>query len=306
MSFNGSYQDHQRNMYKGVLELQAQQMGSRLTPTVRQEPMAGDKTFFDKTGKVTHNVKDTRNQDRIFQDQSYERRQVQGVLVEYATYFDREDLIKYIQNPLSEVTQSAVAELARVRDSVIYSAIKDTATVTANNATTEVALTLSVAVDDNTYDNGSGDLPLTTSKLKVAIAKMRAAYGIRGNERVFCVGPTDQLMNLTTENQQVSSDFRAKKPLEGPGTIEGLSGFLGIDFVAYDEEIAVDGSGDEKIFLYTHSAIRLGVFLPLTVEVDKSINKMASPDQLAVFEKIGATRMYEEKVCVILCDPILI
>jgi hypothetical protein len=56
--------------------------------------------------------------------------------------------------------------------------------------------------------------------------------------------------------------------------------------------------------LLTEDAIKLGIFEPLKVEVTKNTNKAASPDQLAVWEAIGATRMYEEKVIGILCNPI--
>ena len=69
-------------------------------------------------------------------------------------------------------------------------------------------------------------------------------------------------------------------------------------------QILVDGSADERIFLYSESAIKLGIFTPLTVEIDKMVTKSANPDVLSVWEALGATRMYEEKVIEILCDPI--
>lgn len=304
MALQGTYQDIYQDMYKQVLLREAQQTGSRLLPTVSVEPMTGNKTFFQKSGKVSHTVKTTRNADRIDQDQTFERRFVQETSVEYSTLFDREDLIKEITNPMGSITQDAISDLARHTDSVIYAALKGNASVITNGSTTNQGLTLSIAVDDNTYGSESGDQPLNTSKLRLAIVKLRANYGIRGNERVFCVGPTDQIMHLSTETQTISSDFRGKKPLEGPGTIQGLSGFLNIDFIGYDEEVAVDSNADEKVFIYTESAVKMGQYIPLTVQVSQANDKQLSPDRLAVWHSIGATRMYEEKVVEVLCDPI--
>ena len=128
-------------------------------------------------------------------------------------------------------------------------------------------------------------------------------YGDSGANRFIVIAPSAQIMNLTTEDQQVSGDYRAKKPLEGPGTVSGLSGFMGIDFIEF-EDTGTDSNSDEKVFLLTDDAIKLGIYEPLTVEITKNTNKKASPDQLAVWEAIGATRMYEEKVVEIACDPL--
>lgn len=304
MSLGGTYQDHYKDMFKDVLLIEAQQMGSVLEQAVMIEPMEGNKTYFDKAGQVSSSVKGARNEDRTFADQTFERRQVQETFREYATLFDREDLIKHVNNPKGTFTRQAVMDLGRKKDQVIYDAIGGNAVVTTNGSTANQALTLSVAVNDHTYDSGSGDVELTVSKLKKGISLLRSNFGLVGNERVICIGPSDQLMNLTTDDQAVSSDYRAIKPLEGPGVIPQLSGLLGIDFIAYDLEVDTDGSADEYVYLLTEDAVKMGIFEPLTVEVTKNTNKKGSPDQLAVWEAIGATRMFEEKVVGILCNPI--
>lgn len=304
MALGGTYLDHYKDMFKDVLLLEAQQMGSVLEQAVIPEMMEGNKTFIDKAGKVTHRIKSARNEDRVFDDQTFERRQVQETFAEYATLFDKEDLIKHVNNPKSAFVRQAVMELGRRKDEVIYDAIGGNAVVTTDGSTANQALTLSVAVNDHTYDSGSGDVELTVGKLKKGIAELRENFGFQGTERLICIGPSDQLMNLTTDDQAVSSDYRAVKPLEGPGVIPQLSGLLGIDFIAYDLETDVDGSSDEYVYLFTEDAIAMGIFEPLSVEITKNTNKTGSPDQLAVWEAIGATRLYEEKVVGILCNPI--
>lgn len=304
MSLGGTYQDHYKDMFKDTLLLEAQQMGSRLEQAVMVESMEGNKTYFDKLGKVSNYIKSSRGQAKNLADITFERRQVQEVFAEFDHLIDKEDLIKYVNNPQSDIVRSAVMELGRRKDKVIHDALAGNATVTTDGSTANQALTLSVAVNNHDYDSGSGDVELTTGKLKKAIALLHTNHGIGGNERLICVAPSDQIINLTTENQQVSSDFRVKKPLEGPGVFSGLSGFMGIDFIAYDDQILVDGSADEKAFLFTEDAIKLGIFEPLTVEIDKAVERAGNPDILSVYEAIGATRMYEEKVVEILCNPI--
>jgi hypothetical protein len=302
MALTGTYQDHYKDMYKSQIHHQSQQEGSRLLPAVQVETMEGNKTFFDKLGSVTAGPKNSRNEDRTSQDITFERRQVQGSSLEFYHEFDREDLIKYVSNPQNAVTQAAVWELGVKKDAVIMSAISGNAVVTANGSTSNTALTLSVAVNDHSFDSGSGDVGLTTSKLKAAKTLIMEGYGSSANRRLICIAPERQIMNLTTEDQQVSGDYRAKKPLEGPGMVRGLSGFMGIDFISY-EETGLSGT-DETAYLITDDAVKLGIFIPLTVDVFKVVTRKLSPDGLAVFENVGATRMYEEKVCQIICDPV--
>jgi hypothetical protein len=304
MSLGGTYQDHYKDMFKETLLLEAQQMGSRLAQSVMIESMSGNKTYFDKLGKVTNYIKSSRGQAKNLSDITFERRQVQEEFAEFDHLIDREDLIKYVQDPKSEVVQSAVAELGRRKDLVIHNALAGNAVVTTDGSSANQALTLSVAVDNHDFDSGSGDVALTSGKLKKAVSLILANHGASSNERLICVAPIDQIMNLSTESEQISGDFRATKALDGPGIVKGLSGYMGIDFIAYDEQILVDGSADERIFLYSESAIKLGIFEPLKVEIDRAVERAGNPDILSVFEAIGATRMYEEKVVEILCNPI--
>lgn len=303
MALGGTYQDHYMDMFKDLLLQEAQQQGSRLIRTVMAEKLEGNKTFFDKLGKLSAARKTSRNQTKTYSDATFERRQVQEVFNTFNHNLDKEDLIKYVKDPRNELVQAAVWELGRVTDEVIMDALGGNAVVTTNGSTANQALTQTIAVNDHTYNpGGSGDAGLTTSKLKLALRLIKENYGMGANEEVFCAAPTKHIMNLTTEAQQVSSDYRSGKPLEGPG-INALSGFMGITFIEY-EDTGTDASGDEYVYVYTASALKFGHFLPLTVEFVKNINLEGNPDSLSVYEAIGCTRMYEEKVVQIACDPL--
>lgn len=303
MSLGGTYQDHYKDMFKDVLLHEAQQDGSRLAQTVMSEMLEGNKTYFDKLGESSHYIKTSRGQAKNPNDATFERRQVQEVFAEIDHILDKEDLIKYVTNPRNELVKSFVWELGRRKDEVIMDALSGNAVVTTNGSTANQALTLTVAVNDHSFDSGTGDVGLTTGKLKKAFALIEEGYGKGANERLICVAPARQLVNLTTESQQVSGDFRGKKPLEGPGVFSGLSGFMGIDFIGY-EGTGTDGSSDELAYLYTESAVKLGIYEPLSVEIDRDVTRAGNPDVISAFEAIGATRMYEEKVVQIACDPL--
>ena len=303
MSLGGARLDHYRDIYRDLVLHEAQQQGSRLAAVAMTEKMDGNKTFFDKRGKEAHYIKTSRNQAKTYSNPTYERRQVQEVLASYDEIFDKEDIIKYTSNPRSDSVQAAVWELGRRKDEVIIEAIRGNAVVTTDGSAANQALTLSVVKDSHTFDSGSGDVGLTSSKLKLAKTLMAENYGSQPNERLICIAPERQIMNLTTENQQVSGDFRSSRPLESPGVVQGISGFMGIDFISY-EDTGTDASSDERVYLLTHDAIKLGIYLPLTVEIKEDTTLTTNPDTLAVYEAMGATRMYEQKVVDILCDPL--
>jgi hypothetical protein len=307
MSLGGTYEDHHKDMFKDMLLMEKQQRGSVLEQTVMSEFMEGNKSFFDKLGAVDTYEKSSRNQVKQYADPTFERRQVQETTISFDTLIDKEDLIKYVTNPKNDITRAALARHKRDTDEVIAEAILGNAVVTTNGAAANQALTLSVAVNDHQYDPaaGSADVALTSYKLKNALQKIRTGHGVDPGERVFVVAPSAQLMNLTMEDQVVSSDYRDHKPLEGPGVFGSLSGFLGLDFIEYDPATAlVDGSADSRVFMYSESAIKLGIYIPLTVEIQSENTRVANPDGLSVWQAIGATRFYEEAVCEILCDPI--
>jgi len=162
MSLGGTYQDHHKDMFKDILLLEAQQMGSRLEQSVMIESMSGNKTFFDKLGKVSNYVKSSRGQAKNLSDITFERRQVQETLAEYSTLFDREDLLKHVSNPKGTFASQAVMELGRRKDNIIYGAIGGNAVVTTDGSAANQALTLTVAVNNHDFDSGSGDVALTS------------------------------------------------------------------------------------------------------------------------------------------------
>ena len=303
MSLSGTYIDRYLDLFKAQLMHESQQNGSRLDIAIMKEMMRGNRNYFDKLGSVGHYKKSSRGEPKSFSDVTFERRLIQQEFVSFDHILDKEDLIHYVDNPSNDIVKAAVMEMGRHKDEIIFSAITGNASVQANSTTSNQALTLSVAVNDHSFDSGSGDVGLTAGKLLKAKTLIEEGYGMSGNEKLFVVAPSRQLHNLAIEEKVTSADYRGKKPLEGPGIHEGLSGYLGINFIAY-EGTGVDGSSDELAFMFTEDAAKLGIYQDLKVEIIKDPTRVGNPDLISVTQSLGGVRMYESKVCQIACDPL--
>lgn len=302
MSLGGTHIDHYKNIYKGLIGHECQQSESRLSVIPMTERMDGNKTFIDIFGADSTYTKTYRNQPKTYTQSTYERRLVQETFESFDRVLDKEDLIKYVEDPRNAIVKSAAMAMARHRDSVIMDAISGSATVITNDSSASQALTLSVAVNDHQFDSDSGDVGLTPSKLKLGQTLLQENYGWDGNSRLFCVAPARQIANLTTKAEVVSKDYRNTAPLEGPGVHAGLSGYLGITFIAY-EDTGLSGT-DELAFLVTDDAITLGVYQDIKVEYAPDTTLVGNPDTISVTQALGATRRFEKKVVKIICDPL--
>lgn len=293
MALGGTdYTDHFKDVFKDLIGHESQQRGSVLEQTCMVEMMEGQNVFFDKLGETATVTKSSRAEVKTLSDVTYERRQVTESFHTFDHILDSEDLIKYVSNPQNAIVLSAAYSLGRQKDATIATAISGSATVVTNGTPASVALPAGQKI-------AAGAATLTVAKLREALTIINTAHAVTPGQRVYCAGSYAQIMQLSTEAQTVSSDFRILKPLEGPGIVQGLSGFLGIDFVQYED--FADITADQAVYLYTDDAIQLGIFAPLTVEIAKDTTRIGNPDGIAVWESTGASRIWEEKVVEIAC-----
>ena len=308
MALSGVHLDHYLEVFKGIVAAEVQQNGSRLGSVPIVESLTGNKNWFDKIGKVSAIPKVSRLQERVYSDISFERRLITNAMITFDHVLDVEDLIRYVDNPQNEIVRAAYMDFGRQRDSVIINAISGNAQVQTNGSVANQALTLSVAVNANTFGFDrtgaalSGDTALHPGKLKAAKKKIAEAYGSNPTDELIVIAPEGQLMALMDSLEVVNNQFSQTKPLDGPGTIARLSGFLGMQFISY-EDTGVDGSADEKVYVLTKDAIRLGVFQDMKVKMVEDARIVGVPMSLSVTQSLGAVRMDENKVVTVLCDP---
>jgi len=309
MSLGGTHLDHYLEVFKGIVAMEVQQMGSLLGGIPIVEVMAGNKTWFDKLGKVASMPKTQRLQEKVFSDITFERRLVQSAMITFDEILDVEDLIKYVDNPSNDIVRAAGMEMGRQKDVVIMNAITGNASVQTNGTVANVALTQSIAVNSNGggVDRtgaalGSGNTALHPGKLKQARKQLTEIYGVRPNDELVVIAPIGQLSELLNYDEVINSRYNTAMPLAGAGTYDRLSGYMNLQFVAY-ENTGVDGSANELVYVVTKDAIRLGVFQDMKVEFLKMPTLVGNPTSISVTQSLGAVRMDENKVISIACSP---
>lgn len=303
MALGGTYQDFHLSMFKDNLEHELQQRGTLLSATVTIESVDGNKTYFTKYGKSASYVKSTRGESKTYHEDTYERRLLQFQFNSSDKIIDVQDILDMVKNPKSDAIQAMVMELGRARDGVIFTALSGNATKQENGSTSTVSNIKTVAVNSHAFSDvaGTNAIGLTPSKLKEAIKILGAAYVDVTREPVFVIGPMNQLMKLSVNKEVTSADFRTKNVLDVPGVVNGINGYLGLTFIAYEGTNLV--STNETVYMYPQSAVKLGIRKPLTVEIMKDASRVGNPETIAAFEDIGAVRMFEEKVVQIACHP---
>lgn len=309
MSLEGTYQDFQFEQFKDDLVHELQQRGTLLSATVTMEAVDGAKTWFTKYGTASSYKKSVRGEKKTYHEDTYERRLMEFEFNSSDKIIDPVDIMNMVSNPKSDAAMAMVMKLGRVRDEIIFRALSGNATKQVNGATSTVGLPAGqkVAVNSHAFSPvaGTNDIGLTPSKLKEAIKILGKNYVDVGREPVFCVAPMNQLMKLSVNSEVTSSDFRMNNVLDVPGVVGGINGYLGLTYIAYEETDLVNTS-DETAYIYPQSAVKLGIRQELKIDIEKDTSRVGNPETIAVFEDIGATRMFEEKVVQIACDPVTI
>lgn len=303
MAVTGAISDRFLTLFNDNLLVELQQEGSRLGNIFRRETMKGQKSYFDKIGKTTARQKTSRHQVIVPATENYERRLITFETLYDAHILDINDLMDMVADPTSEILRNMSMALGREMDRIIISALTAATPVQSNGSTTNTSLPAGqlVAVSDITFDLdlSAGDKGLTPGKLDVAIKKLQQNFA-PGDYVV--IAPAGQLANLRAHTRASSHDFMNTKPLMSAALDQSLSGYRGMQYVMY-EETGIDGNSDENVFVVAREAVKLGVRKELQTLVEQRADMIGSPTQLQSLIDLGATRMFEEAVVQIACDP---
>ena len=304
MALGGQFSDRFLDLFNSNLMMELQQEGSVLSNLFPKETMKGQRAFFDKIGVTTTHQKTSRLQDINPDEETYERR-----LLTFQTRFaaytpDINDLMDMVADPTSDILKNMAFALGRDMDTIIMDAIRGNANVQTNGSIATVALPAAqkIAVSDITYDldASAGDKALTPGKLMKAITILQQRYV--GNTDFVVILPSGQMASVLAYARASSGDYVAARPLESRGFQPALSGYLGLNFVHY-EETGIDASSDEMVYVVARSAVKVGERQPLITKIAPRVDKVGHPNQLHSMFDMGATRMFEEAVVQIACDP---
>lgn len=270
------------NAYKSGLEIQFQQMGSRLRPYVLEEHQSSEFEFYDRIGPVDAVEIQDRHGDTPLLETPHSRRRVGLRDFDWADLIDKEDKIRMLSDPTSSYVQNAVYALGRKIDDVIIEAFDATAYTGKDGSTT-----VTFSADNGTSVTAASGL--TIEKLLDVREQLLETEAVMDNEPIYfalSVREINQLLQLT---EVKSADYNTVKAL-AQGEIDT---FMGFKFIR-TQRLPISGT-DRTCFAWTKSGITLGINQALDVDVSRRADKR-NAWQPYVKGHFGATRMWGEKV----------
>jgi hypothetical protein len=272
----------------------SQQKGSRLRPTVDVESVTGKNAFFEQLGSTTASKRTSRHSDTPRLDVPHARRRVSLVDYDWADLIDSEDKIRSLIDPAGPYAENAAFALGRAMDDEIITAA-DSAAFTGVDGSTSTAFDTNNVVDVQ-VGGSSSDVGLNVEKLRAA-KEILDASDIDPEIERYCIINAKQLKNLLGQTEVSSSDFNTVKAL-----VQGeVDTFLSFNFIR-TQRIGVDANADHKVLFYAKPGICLAVGAEPTVRISERDDKNYA-QQVFASMTIGATRMQEDLVGYIECDP---
>ena len=280
--------------YKGNVEHLVQQKGSRLRDCVSVESVTGKNAFFEQIGSTSAQVRTSRHSDTPRMDTPHSRRRVSLADYDWSDLIDDEDRVRMLIDPTGPYAKAAAMAMGRSMDEVIVAAADGTAyTGVAGGTSTSYAAA-------NTIDVQVGVTPAADTGLNVG--KLRAAKQVLDaneaeDDARFCIINSKQLQNLLAETEITSSDYSVVKAL-----VHGeINTFLGFDFKR-TELIGTDANADHKVLYWQQMGMKLAIGKEPQVKISERDDKNYAT-QVFTSMSLGATRMQEELVGYIECDP---
>lgn len=313
MSLLGNSTDLYVRKYSDVITAELQQVGSRLENTVmiEAEDMAERKSFR-RGGAIEAPLEINARFTPITMGQAtYENRIVSPVTIAKVVGIDDLDL-KRGANPTSFVVEQVVNSMLRQKDAVIFNAFGASAAVERAGSTTTQAFLSgnTIAVNDNSFPGRitavSGNTGLTEAKLRNALQLLMTNYVSPSDEEVFVIASAKQIANLQadiTALGQSRVDFLSTTPLKIRGLVPSLDGYMGLHFIQYEglADAANLSGGNQYAYVYSKSAVQLGMWGGLRVDVSPNKAMYGFPLQVYADMTLGAVRMDEKKMVRILC-----
>lgn len=288
----------------------AQQKGSRLRGSVRNETQKGKAAFWDQIGLATAEVSSDRHGDTPQSDTPHARRRVTLADYKHGDLFDNLDKVKTLIDPTSMYLQAFQYAFGRAMDDVVIAAASATAYTGETGATSTVLPTSQkiAAVSAGALSNLNVD---TLLHAKEILDQNEVGEEIRR----YLLCNAHMLRGLLNQTQITSADYNTVKALVN-GQIDE---YLGFKFIrserlltqsgsllfnatsgSYDAAGAVDSNGKFKALAFASDGLLLSIGEDFKGRMAERPDKCFSMQVYAEMS-IGATRMEETKVVEIHC-----
>lgn len=277
-----------------------QQTDSRLAGAVTHYALKGESAeILEQFGASTAVTDLPRHADTPVLDVPQDRRWCRPTDVDWGTMIDKQDLLRLIIDPKSQMTAAGVAALQRKKDDIIAAAMFGTAYTGKSGSTATSFLAGNIVA--NTVGGGGSAVGLNMAKLREARRLLRKAEVNFEGGTIYAALSADKENDLFGEATVVNSDFNAANaPIIANGR---LAGILGIQFIHSERFLGGDqsqftGSGSE-IPVWDKGAVALGVWNDVNVNAaevpTKRFNWIVSMGMT-----LGATRLEEKRIVKIL------
>lgn len=282
--------------YRGNVAHLIQQKGSRLRECVDTETVTGRTAYFEQIGPVAARIRTTRHADTPRMDTPHARRRVALVDYDWADLIDQEDKVRMLIDPASQYSQAAAWAMGRAMDDAIIVAATGNASTGVDGSTVtayDTAMTVALTVRD--VGVASANYGLNIAKL-LAAKELLDGYENDPEEERYIILPARQVTSLLSTTKVTNTDYNTVHAL-AEGKIDTFCGFKFIR----SQRTTLSGTDDQVIF-----CVKSGNKLALGHEPQARISERSDKNyatQVFYSMTIGATRMEEHKVGIILCNP---
>lgn len=289
----------------------SQQKGSKLRPYVRNESVNGKAKAFDRIGKVDMVEKTSRHSDTPQLDTPHSRRWMFLRDFEWADLIDDQDKIRVLNEPTSEYVMAAMWAAGRTMDDRIIEAADATIKTgedIGSGADATMPNTQKIAAID-----GAGNFDNLNVDALRAMKRIFDANDVDESQERYIACTASQIFALLGDDRITSGDYNTVKALVD-GKIDTYMGFKFIRLqrvltqttaLSASPTTGVVGSGSSvlghrKVIAWTQPSLILGIGQDVKSRISERDDKSYAT-QAYLSMSIGATRMEEEQVGLILC-----
>lgn len=282
--------------FNAALDVQEQQMTSRLLPFVKRIGINGDNFAYDGLTEVQSYRANGRNPDIQPTQATFTRRKLSRERVVVTLEVDQRDVRGMLSDPKGDLARLCIAAIERETDRVIYNALFATVYTGRNFATSVSYSTDGVISIDATS-------ALTYEKLlEIRATLIDSEVGNSGITPVVIGISGDEHTDLMSEIELTSGDYTSQYVLAG-GSIKSALGMSLIAFGAGVTDPILETVAAERIsFALAQNGVALGISLERKVEVKDNPLKVET-SIINVIKEMGAVRTQGARVIRIRLTP---
>jgi hypothetical protein len=281
-----SYDVVQITEFNAALDIQEQQMTSRLTPYAVRKTIQGDDFAYDGLTEVQTYRANGRTPDIQPVEAQFTRRKMSRERVVVTLLVDNKDVRGMLTDPQSQLAQLCIAAVERETDRVIYDALF-ASVWTGRNFATEVT-----AANDGIFSVDASTAFTYEKLLEIRANFIDAEVGNQGQIPIVIGVSGDEHTDLMSEIELTSGDYTSQYVIS-KGIITSA---LGMDLVAFgagssitDPILEIGTDTYRYSFALAQKGVALGISLERKVEVKDYPTKVETTI-INVIKELGAVR----------------